>query len=189
LTADRGEGGGRSRTRVTPPEPERPRSLGTGTNTPFPTRMLTVVSGATHKRGVTVVDLAGDIREWVEKAVEALRKAYGIAESSLSGKRPEGRGVSVRSPLSEAELVTAIRQHRSEVTKAATVHGARNLQTFSEKAIETRPVLVADLDRGRDYFDVDALEEEIGALTGLRPHIVTLPSLRPEERKLLTPLS
>ena len=68
------------------------------------------------------------------------------------------------------------------------MHGAHDLQTFSEKAIETRPVLVVDLDKGRDYFDVDALEEGIGAFTGLRPHIVTLPSLRPEERELLKPL-
>lgn len=150
--------------------------------------MLACVSGPTNKRGVTVADLVADIREWAEKSFEAVRNLLELAEFSLIGKRREGNGVSVRPPLSEAELVTAIGQHRGEVSKAAATHGAHHFQTFSERAIETRPVLVVDLDEGRDYFDVDALEEEIGALTGLRPHIVTRPSLRPEEQELLKPV-
>lgn len=175
------------------------RRVPRGGGTPFPSELLArrieAVSGPTHKRAITVAVLgadvrerAGDLRELMEKAIAVLRSVLTLAASSLSDKHPEARGVPVRPPLTEGELVTAIGQHRVAVSNAAALHGARNLQTFSEKAIETRPVLVVDLDNGRDYFDVDALEEEIGVLTGIRPHIVTAPSVRLEERERLTPL-
>lgn len=96
--------------------------------------------------------------------------------------------VRVRAPVNEAELSVALRQHAGEAEGAASRHGASDFRIFSEPAIEPRPVLVVDLEEGRDYFDLDALEEELGIITGLRPHIVTSASVLPEERADLKPL-
>ena len=81
-----------------------------------------------------------------------------------------------------------LRQHREEMLALAARHGARNLRVFGSTARgDLHPTsdldLLVDVEAGRSFLDVIALEQDLEQLLGRRVEVLTDGGLSPYLRQ------